>query len=109
MLKKIRVYRTQDGKQPFIEWLESLKDTIARAQITNRLNRIKLGNFGDCRNVGNGVQELRIHYGPGYRVYFAEQEHSIVLLILGGNKKSQHKDIKLARQYLADFRERCYD
>lgn len=109
MIRKIRIYRTKEGKIPFIEWVESLKDRIAKAQITNRLNRIKLGNIGDCKPVGLGVQELRIHSGPGYRVYFAEQEHSILLLLSGGDKRSQRQDIKLAQEYLAEFRERCYD
>ena len=72
MKQEIRIYRTKDGLQPFVEWIESLKDTIGRATITNRLNRVSLGNYGDCSAVGNGVHELRIHYGPGYRVYFAE-------------------------------------
>lgn len=109
MLKEIRIYRTKAGKIPFIEWIESVKDNIGRAQITNRLNRIKLGNHGDCENVGKGVKELKIHYGPGYRVYFAGQDRSILLLLLGGNKRTQQKDIKLAQEYLADFKERCYD
>lgn len=109
MIKEIRIYRTKEGKIPFIEWIESLKDNLAKAQITNRLNRIKLGNFGDCENVGKGVKELKIHFGPGYRVYFAEQGRSILLLLFGGNKRSQQKDIKHAQEYLADFKERCYD
>lgn len=99
MKKEIRIYRTKKGLEPFIESLESLKDTTGRATIANRLNRISLGNYGDCRSVGNGVHELRIHYGPGYRVYFAEQENTIVLLLLGGSKRTQNKDIKKAKDY----------
>lgn len=109
MKKELRIYRTKDGKIPFMEWIESLKDMIGKAQITNRLNRVALGNHGDCVNVGNGIFELRIHYGPGYRIYFSEQRHSILLLLLGGSKRTQKKDIKLALMYLADFRERYYD
>ena len=84
MQKELRIYRTKKGKQPFIEWIENLKDHIARSHVTNRLNRIALGNYGDCKFIGDGVQELRIHYGPGYRIYFSEQIDSIVLLLLGG-------------------------
>ena len=109
MKKEIRTYCTKEGKEPFVEWLESLKDISGRAQIINRLNRIILGNYGDCKSVGNGILELRVHYGPGYRVYFSEQANTILLLLLGGSKRTQSRDIKKAKQYLADFRERCYD
>src|SRR5436190_6781604 len=109
MAKEFRIYRTKDGKEPFIEWLESLKDKTGRANITNRLNRVAHGNYGDCESVGNGIHELRIHYGPGYRVYFSEQHETIILLLLGGSKRTQAKDIKKAKQFWAEFRERCYD
>lgn len=109
MKKELRIYRTKTGKEPFVDWIEALKDSIGRAQVTNRLNRVSIGNRGDCKSVGDGVHELRIHYGPGYRVYFAEQQDTIVLLLLGGSKRTQTKDIEKAKQYWADFRERCYD
>lgn len=109
MKKELRIYCTKKGKEPFIEWLESLKDVSGKAHITNRLNRIVFGNYGDCKSVGDGVLELRIHYGPGYREYFSEQENTILLLLLGGNKRTQNRDIKKAKEHLADFRERCYD
>jgi putative addiction module killer protein len=99
MKKELRFYRTKEGKEPFTHWLESLKDTIARAQVTNRLNRIVHGNYGDCEFVGDGVYELRIHYGPGYRIYFTEQEKTFLLLLIAGNKKTQDKDIKKAKKY----------
>ena len=88
---------------PFSDWLGSLEDPRAVAIMRARLNRIRLGNFGDCRSVGGGVQELRIDYGPGFRVYFGRRS-SLVLLLLGGRKKSQARDIeaaqKLWREYL---------
>jgi putative addiction module killer protein len=109
MKKELRTYRTKEGKEPFTEWLGSLKDTIGRAHINNRLKRVVLGNYGDCDPVDNGIKELRVHYGPGYRIYFSEQENNISLLLLGGSKRTQSRDIKKAKKYLAEFRERCYD
>ena len=67
---EIREYLEPDGKYPSMNWLRSLKDVKARARIRARINRIRLGNFGDCKSVGSGVSEFRIDYGPGYRVYF---------------------------------------
>ncbi len=109
MKKELRTYQTKTGKKPFIDWLESLKDTIGRAQITNRLNRVALGYYGDCEPIGGGVYELRIHYGPGYRVYFSEQEKTIILLLVGGTKRTQKSDIKKAKQFWFEFREKHYD
>jgi len=109
MKKELRVYRTKEGKEPFTEWLESLRDRIARAQVTTRLNRVVHGNYGDCEPIGNGVHELRIHYGAGYRIYFVEQEKTLVLLLIGGSKRTQHKDIPKAKNYWSEFRERCYE
>ncbi|MEO8400696.1 MAG: type II toxin-antitoxin system RelE/ParE family toxin [Gammaproteobacteria bacterium] len=109
MKKELRFYRTREGKEPFVEWIESLKDVTGRAHINNRLNRIAIGHYGDCESVGNGVRELKIHYGPGYRVYFSEQADTIVLLLLGGSKRTQNKDIKKAKQLWEEFKERCYD
>lgn len=108
MKKELRIYRTKEGKEPFIDWLESL-DSTQRACITNRLDRVALGNYGDYKSIDDGVYELRIHYGPGYRVYFSEQQYTIVLLLIGGNKRTQSKDIKKAKKYWAEFRERSYD
>lgn len=109
MKKELRFYRTKEGKEPFTDWIEALKDVMGRAHITNRLNRVSIGHYGDYKSVGGGVYELRIHYGPGYRVYFSEQQDTIVLLLLGGSKRTQLKDIQKAKQYWAEFRERCYD
>lgn len=109
MKKELRIYRTVTGKQIFTDWLESLRDLTGRAQITNRLNRACLGNFGDCEPVGDGVYELRVHYGPGYRIYFSEQEDTILLLLIGGSKRTQKKDIKKAKEFWKEFRERFYE
>ena len=80
-------------------WLAALKDARARARIRARLNRVRLGNFGDCKNVGDGVSELRVDYGPGYRVYFGKEDHRIVVLLCGGDKRRQGSDIERAKVY----------
>ncbi len=71
-----------------------------------RLNRIRLGNFGDCKSVGSGVSELRVPYGPGYRVYFGRKGNKVVILLYGGHKKTQSRDIALAQEYWEDYRQR---
>jgi putative addiction module killer protein len=80
----------------FDSWFARLRDRRAAARITMRISRAELGNFGDCAPVGEGVSEMRIHYGPGYRVYFAQRGVEVVLLLAGGDKSSQSKDIKAA-------------
>jgi putative addiction module killer protein len=104
--RELRLYVTGNGKVPFSLWLNSLRDIRARAVIRVRLNRIRLGNFGDCKSVGEGVMELRIDHGPGYRVYFGQVDQRIVLLLCGGDKSSQGRDIEKARAYWADYRRR---
>ena len=69
--QKVLEYCDPNGRSPFREWLRSLKDLRAKAQIRKRINRLRLGNFGDAKSVGGGVMELRLHFGPGYRVYFS--------------------------------------
>jgi putative addiction module killer protein len=82
----------------FSTWLSGLKDTRGRAKIVARIGRIKIsGNFGDSQSVGEGVSELRIHFGPGYRVYFCRRESEIVILLGGGDKGSQDRDIHAAQ------------
>lgn len=92
-------YVTDDGRNPFREWLEGLRDRRVRAKIRVRLNRIRLGNFGDSKRVGQGISELRIPHGPGYHVYFGRQGNRVVVLLYGGDKKTQSGDIKLAQAY----------
>ena len=81
----------------------------ARAIIRNRINRVRLGNTGDVEPVGEGVFELRIHYGPGYRVYYGELERVVVILLCGGTKRSQSRDIERAKIYWQDLRSRSHD
>jgi putative addiction module killer protein len=104
--KELRIYVTEESRESFSDWMESLRDTKARAKIRVRLDRISLGNFGDCHGVGEGVQELRIDYGPGYRVYFGQEGATIVLLLCGGDKSTQTKDIDTAKRYWNEYRRR---
>lgn len=104
--RRIVLYSISPGKQPFQEWFESLADTRTKEQILCRLDRVKYGNFGDNRSVGKGVYELRIHHGPGYRVYFGHEGAMIVILLIGGEKSAQRRDIRKAQEYLEDFRRR---
>ena len=91
----IEVRRTDE----FAKWLKRLKDSDAKSRINLRIRRIALtGNLGDNKHVGDGVYELRIDYGPGYRVYFAQRGNEIILLLIGGNKSSQQRDIKKAKE-----------
>ena len=104
--KTILIYVKEDGKIPFSDWLESLRDRKARAIIRTRINRIRLGNLGDCKSVGEGVSELRINFAAGYRVYFAQQGNMVIILLDGGDKSSQQKDIKQAKLYWQDYKRR---
>lgn len=82
----------------FVSWLRRLRDEDARSRIQIRIRRLSLGNFGDVKAVGEGVSELRIDYGPGYRVYFAQRANVLVLLLAGGTKKTQMADIVRAKR-----------
>ncbi len=87
------------GKEPAAEWLESLKDQVSRSRIYARILRAEGGNFGDHKPVGEGLLELRITIGPGYRIYYALDGSDIILLLMGGDKSTQKKDISLAKKY----------
>jgi putative addiction module killer protein len=80
----------------FSKWIDSLRDIRARARIQVRIERLAIGHAGDVKPVGEGVSELRIDYGPGYRVYFKKQGRSVVILLAGGDKKTQSRNIKTA-------------
>jgi len=99
-------YLTDNGRNPFREWLEGLKDRMARARVRVRLNRVRLGNFGDCKSVGRGVNEMRIPHGPGYRVYFGREGGAVVILLCCGDKRSQPRDIAVAQDYWEDYQRR---
>jgi putative addiction module killer protein len=82
----------------FVDWFEGLRDRQAKARIQARIDRMELGNFGDVASVGEGISELRIHYGPGYRVYFVQRGEVIVILLSGGDKSTQDSDIQTAKK-----------
>ena len=96
-------YISEDGENFFHKWLNSLKDLSVRVRIRVRLNRVRLGNFGDRKPVGKGVNELRVDYGPGYRIYYGKSKTTIVILLCGGSKNSG-KRYSLAQKYWADFK-----
>jgi putative addiction module killer protein len=102
--REIRHYLSASGKDIFESWVGGLKDTRGRAAVLKRLDRVEEGLFGDHRYVGEGVWELRINFGPGYRVYYGEDGLSIVLLLMGGDKRSQDEDIDQARKFWVDYR-----
>jgi putative addiction module killer protein len=95
---EILLYR-EGRSTPFSEWLASLKDGRAVGIVRARLNRIRLGNFGDCKSVGGGVDELRIDFGPGYRIYYGRDGSLPVVLLCGGTKRTQARDIVTAQAY----------
>ena len=103
---ELRIYRDAQAKSPLTQWLDVLKDSRARAHIRVRLERLGAGNFGDCKPVREGVQELRIDYGPGYRVYLSRQGPVLVLLLCGSDKGDQDRAIKQAIGYLNDWKKR---
>jgi len=100
----IREYITQEGRNPFREWLKSL-DIGVQARIQARVLRFENGNLGDHKNLGRGVWEARLDFGPGYRLYFGKDGVAVILLLAGGDKVSQSKDIAAAKRYWKDFRE----
>lgn len=100
----IHEYITREGNNSFRNWLDSLKDTRAKAKADIRVARLRLGNFGDAKSVGKGVYELKIPYGPGYRIYFGLEGNELVILLCAGDKSSQKKDIKKAHQYWIDYK-----
>lgn len=103
MPKQVIFYEDDNGREPFTEWLDNLRDIIGRQRILTRLARLEQGSYGDYKLVGEGVNELRMFFGPGYRVYFGEDGENIVVLLCGGNKDSQHNDIRQAKFYWKEY------
>jgi len=101
----IRIYADESGNEPFVDWLNSL-DRSHRARILTRLDRVEQGNFGDHKHISEGLFELRLHFGSGFRVYFGKVRNTLILILAGGIKASQKKDIKKAIAYWSEYKRR---
>ena len=99
-------YQTEDGAQPFTDWLETVQDKAAQARLRVRVRRLEAGLFGDCEPVGEGVLELRDHQGAGFRIYFGRHGRAVVILLTGGTKRTQPHDIEAAKAFWADWKRR---
>jgi len=102
----IREYRTRDGRRPLSEWIAALRDRSARSRVLARIDRLSIGLRGDWKAVGQGVFELRIDHGPGYRIYCAAHGNDLVILLCGGDKRKQTQDIETAHEYWQDHKAR---
>ena len=103
-MARIEILLYRKGRStPFSEWLASLRDARAVGIVRARLNRIRLGNFGDCKSVGGGVEELRIDFGPGYRVYYGRDGALVVVLLCGGDKRTQARDVVTAQKRWKEY------
>ena len=102
----VEIYVARNGNQPFADWFNALRDIKTQARIEARLRRIGLGLFGDHRPVGGGVLEMRLDFGPGFRIYYTRVAQDVVLLLCGGDKSTQRRDIQRAISYLTDYKER---
>ncbi|MDE2890702.1 MAG: type II toxin-antitoxin system RelE/ParE family toxin [Gemmatimonadota bacterium] len=102
----VEIYVTRNGKQPFTDWFAALRDIRTQARIEARLRRLSLGLLGDHRPIGGGVIELRLDFGPGFRIYFTRITDDVLLLLCGGDKSTQPRDIQRASAFLTDYKER---
>jgi|SRR5689334_4328055 len=105
-MTKVREYHTRNGRRPLSEWIDALRDSSARARVLARVDRLSIGLRGDWKSVGHGVFELRVDHGPGYRIYCAEDGDQLVILLCGGDKRRQKRDIETAHEYWKDYQER---
>ena len=108
-MKEILIYDLKTGKEPFIIWLKSIRDNVTRARIKSSVLKLSNGNFGDCKKLNSDISEIRLHFGSGYRIYFSELNNIIILLLCGGDKSTQSKDIEKANMYLKNYKERNND
>jgi putative addiction module killer protein len=102
-MPEIRYYVASDGQQPFATWFADL-EAVARAKVTRAISRLEQGNFSNVKSIGEGVFEYRIDFGPGYRVYFGQHGPTLVILLTGGTKKRQQRDIDEAHTYWQDYK-----
>ena len=104
VLKEVRLFRTKLGRIPFMEWLQALPDLRARQKIQARIDRVSLGDLGDAKSVGEGIHELKINFGPGYRLYCGFDGDAVVILVLGGTKGTQNEDIQKAKAFWSEYK-----
>jgi putative addiction module killer protein len=104
--RKVESYVTRDGKDVFQQWLNGLVDQRAKLLIDKTIAKVRLGNLGQHKSVGEGVQEIVLDAGPGYRIYFSEHGATLIILLCGSTKKRQEKAIKEAKRYWKDWKER---
>jgi len=104
--RKLILYMTPDERTPYSEWVRSLRDVAGALRVRTRMKRVAQGHLGDHKSVGGGVHELRFDFGPGYRVYFGMMGDAVVILLCGGDKGSQGKDVARAKEYWADWNRR---
>ena len=107
--KEAYYYQTASGRSPCERWLEALRDRKGAAKIRARIARARAGNLGQCDPVGKGVFEIKIDFGPGYRLYFGEIGKTVIILLCGGDKSTQARDIKLAHEYWTDYLRRQHE
>jgi len=102
----IEIYQTTTGRRPFVDWLNSLADVRTQARVEARIRRLSISHWGDHKRLGDGITELRLDFGPGYRVYCSKVDQTLVILFVGGDKSSQRRNIETTRRYLRDYQER---
>jgi putative addiction module killer protein len=101
----VKIYQTKAGKEPYTQWLKSLKSKQDRLRVLKRVELMRVGHFGDSKPLGDGVYELRFFFGAGYRVYYGLDQGNIVLLLCGGDKSGQNRDIKQAKACWKTYKE----
>ena len=108
MINIIHEFTDEQGNSPYAEWLLSLRDARTKAKIIMQVDRMELGLLGDSGPIGQGLSELRIHYGPGYRVYYGKVNQNFYLLLCGGNKSTQSRDLKRAKVHWQHYQRRTW-
>ena len=107
--RELRIYQSADRRVPYQDWFDRLRDMRARQKIQARIARLRLGNLGQSRSLGEGVYELKVDYGPGYRVYFGQDGPVLVILLCGGDKSTQRADIAKAKVYWFRYKQERKD
>lgn len=105
---ELEVYETEEGKAPFQEWVDGIRDKIARTLVNAQIRKAELGNFGDWKSLtgAGGICEMRVHYGQGFRIYYFVVGQKVILLLAGSTKKEQDRTIAKAKEYLEDYNRR---